>query len=234
MKQPQFVNGEFYHIINRGVEKRKIFIDNEDKLRFINSLLVFNDIQPTPWGLRGFWNQRGPTSLAKEYRPKNPFCEIHAFVLMRNHFHLLIRQLKDKGISEFMRKLGGYVYFFNKKYKRVGPLFQGKFKAVHIKDERQLSCTFSYIHTNPIEFIEKNWKEFKVRDHQSACNFLKEYQWSSYRDYVEKENFPTLITKDFFLDFFNGKMALLNEMEGCIKEKAIQNFIKYTKDMVLE
>ena len=62
-RQVQFVNNEFYHIVNRGVEERKIFLDDEDNLRFINSLLVFNDKEPASWSMRGFWNQRGPTSL---------------------------------------------------------------------------------------------------------------------------------------------------------------------------
>ena len=226
IKRPQLVNNEFYHIVKRGVEEREIFLDDEDRLRFVNSLLVFNDIKPAPWGNRAFWLQREQFSLGVlgDYKPENPLVEVHAFALMKNHFHLLLRQLVYDGITDFMRKLGGYSYYFNKKYERVGPLFQGRFKAVLIKTENQLRNVFVYIHTNPLAIIEFNWKERGLKDSQKALSFLREYRWSSHKDFIGVENFPNLIYKDFF-------SKILGDEKNC--EKEIKSWILYKTDTTL-
>ncbi len=219
-RKTQFAINEFYHIVQRGVEERNIFLDDEDHLRFINSLIVFNDTEPAPWGLRGFWDQRDPSSLrCKQYKRSRPLIEIHAFALMKNHFHLLIRQLTDKGISYFMRKVGGYSYYFNKKYKRIGPLFQGRFKAILIKTDNQLKSTFVYIHTNPVSIIEPGWKNWQVANSKRAAQFLQDYKWSSYRDYLETENIDGLVSKDFFLEIFGDKNSCQKEVESWIRYK---------------
>lgn len=217
----QFANEEFYHLVKKGVEEREIFLDEEDNLRFMNSLLVFNDKEPTPWNMRAFWEQRDPTSLIN-YMPEKPLIEIHAFSLMKNHFHLLVRQIKEKGVVDFMQKLGGYSYYFNKKYKRVGPLFQGRFRAILVETEEQLKNTFAYIHTNPISFIEPGWKENGINNLPEAVQFLKKYKWSSYPDYLGEENFPNIINKNFFLNLFGDE-------DGCKKE--IESWLQYKKEI---
>lgn len=203
-KRTQLVTGEFYHIIQRGVEERKIFLDDLDRLRFINSLIVFNDSNKTPWGMRAFWKQRATGSLI-DYFPKNPFVEIHAFVLMDNHFHLLVKQIVDKGITRFMGKIAGFVYYFNKKYKRVGPLFQGRYKSVLMEDDNQIKTIFSYIHCNPLSVIEPEWKDKGVKNYEKAIEFLDNYNWSSFIDYAVRSNFPNLVKKYFFENLFNNK-----------------------------
>lgn len=221
LRDIQFVVGEFYHIVKRGIEEREIFLDEEDNFRFINSLVVFNDKRPAPWNMRAFWEQRDPSSL-KDYVPKDPLIEIHTFSLMKNHFHLLVRQTKEKGIIDFMRKLGGFSYYFNKKYKRIGPLFQGRFKAVLIKTEEQLKNVFVYVHANPISLIETNWKEKGISNLPHVTRFLEEYRWSSYRDYLGKENFPNVINKNFFVDLLGGE-------NGCKKE--VESWLQYKKEI---
>jgi len=214
----QIVNGEFYHLIKRGIEGREIFLDDEDRLRFLNSLLVFNDKLPTLWEARSFWYQRDPESLAKSgYKPKSPLVEIHSFVFMPDHFHLLVRQLIDDGVKLLMQKLGGYSYYFNKKYQREGTLFQDRYKIIHISTEEQLRNTFVYIHTNPIALIEPEWKNWKVKNFSRAIKFLeREYDWSSYRDYIGESNFPFLTTSNFFLSLFQGREDLKNEINSWI------------------
>lgn len=216
----QIVNGEFYHIVKRGVEEREIFLDDEDRFRFINSLLVFNDKTPVSWQSRAFWNLRDPDSLTQSYRPKIPLMEIHAFVLMPNHFHILARQLTEKGISILMNKLGGYSYYFNKKYKRDGILFQDRYKIIHIEDETQLKNNFIYIHTNPVALTEVEWKNWKVKNPQKAIKFLEEYRWSSYCDYLARENFPLVIEQEFFLKLFGGKEGIQKEVDSWVLFKA--------------
>jgi putative transposase len=138
---------------------------------------------------------------------------------MRNHFHLLIRQLTDKGISDFMGKIGGYAYYFNKKHKRIGPLFQGRFKAILIKTENQLKSTFIYIHTNPVGIVEPEWKNWRVSNPKRAAQFLRNYKWSSYRDYIETGNADSLVCKVFFSEIFRNKDSCQKEVESWIHYK---------------
>ena len=105
-------------------------------------------------------------------RKRKMLVEILAFSLMPNHIHLLIRQLRDGGISKFMQKFGGYVLYYNKKYGRKGHLFQDKFQAVHIQNEEQLKTAFVYIHTNPVAIIYPGWKEKGIKNKQGK-NFSK-------------------------------------------------------------
>lgn len=224
----QFANDEFYHVVKRGIEGRKIFLDDEDRIRFISSLLVFNDEEPAPWNMRAFWHQRDPASLLQQsYKVEHPLVEIHSFALMDNHFHLLIKQVKDHGISNFMNKLGGYSYYFNKKYNRVGPLFQGRFKAILIKTEEQLKNVFVYVNTNPIGLIEPLWKENGIKDFKKSTHFLTDYKWSSYPDYLGKDNFPFLIKKDFFLNLLGGEDSCRGEVESWLKYKVDMSKYQY-------
>lgn len=217
----QIVNHEFYHIVKRGIEEREIFLDEEDYLRFINSLLVFNTKNPTLWDTRLFWYRKSPQNLVKEYSPEDPLIEIHAFCLMPNHFHLLVRQLIEGGIQVFMQKLGGYSQYFNRKYKREGALFPSRYKITHIRGEEQLKNTFVYVHTNPVGLIEPMWKEWRVKDFSKAINFLEnEYRWSSYWDYLGKENFPRLVNREFFIKLFGGGKEIKEEIDSWIKFKS--------------
>jgi len=219
-RKTQLINDEFYHIVKRSVEERKIFLDNEDRFRFVNGLLVFNDKRPTPWDSRAFWHQRDPDSLTKSYRLKHPLVEIHTFTLMPNHFHLLVRQLTDNGIATLMNKIGGYSYYFNKKYGRVGTLFQDRYKVKAIKTDIQLRNTFVYIHNNAIGLIEPRWKEWQVENFQKAVHFLEnKYRWSSYWDYIGKSNFPQVTFRDFFLEVFGGIEKIKQEINSWIQFK---------------
>jgi putative transposase len=225
-RQIQLINNEFYHIIKRGFEEKDIFLDEEDFLRFINSLLVFNDKNHSLWQFRFFWHKKTPKDLTLKYSPQKPLVKIHAFVLMPNHFHLLVQQLIDNGISIFMQKLGGYSQYFNRKYQREGSLFPNRYKVVNIKTEEQLKNTFVYIHTNPIGLIEKSWKEWKVKNLKKAVDFLEnKYRWSSYWDYLKKRNFPKVTDRDFFIKLFGGNEEIKKEVNSWIKFKS-QNFMK--------
>jgi len=219
-RKVELVNGEFYHIVKRGVDKRKIFLDNEDHFRFMESLLVFNDKNPSTWQSRVFWQERGQ-SLLTHYKPKDPLLKICAFALMGNHFHLLVLQLQENGIVSYMRKLGGYAYYFNKKYERTGSLFEGRYKVKLIKTDAQLKNNFVYIHTNPVEVIEPKWKDSQVDNTKKAIQFLEnKYRWSSYWDYLGKQNFPSLTNRDFFLKLFGGKEGIKKEIDSWILFKA--------------
>lgn len=204
MRKIQFADNYFYHIYNRGTEKRKIFLDEKDYPRFIHGLYEFNNDGPVLNAGFRFSQIKNYGNQVSIIRPqKERMVDIISFCLMPNHFHFILKQLKENGIARFMQKLGtSYTMYFNKKYKRNGVLYQGKFKAILIdKDEYFLPLT-NYIHFNPIEIIEPGWKEKGIKNWQKVNEFLLNYRWSSLSDYNGIKNFPSVISKDFLLSYF--------------------------------
>ena len=142
---------------------------------------------------------------------------------MPNHFHLILRQLKENGISKFMQKIGGYSTYFNEKYNRKGHLFN-RFKAVHIKTDEQLRMAFIYVHTNPVSLVQPGWKENGIKDKRKAIKFLREeYRWSSFFDFIGKKNFPSVIMKDFFFNNIGEEKKCSQAVIDWIKSKKISN-----------
>ena len=148
-----FSAGEYYHIYNRGVEKRHIFETNADRKRFLRLLYVCNGSKPVI--------MRDCQGLPLvEIDKGEDLVGMGAYCLMPNHFHLLIRETVDGGISKFMSKLTtAYSMYFNKRYDRKGTLFEKPFRARHIDDDNYLKYLFSYIHLNPVKMIDPAWKE---------------------------------------------------------------------------
>ncbi|MDP3696430.1 MAG: transposase [Candidatus Taylorbacteria bacterium] len=240
MKKPPFVNNEIYHIYNRGVEKRNVFLDNMDHFRFINCLVEFNDINPAlPTNIRYLLRHPSKATahclevqlLNNGDRLRESLIEILAFCLMPNHYHLLIRQLTDGGISKFMQKLGtGYTNYFNLKNERVGSLFQGRFKAVLVEKEEHFRYLPLYIHLNPLDLVAPEWRDGEISNKVKTLGFLENYRWSSYLDYKGTDNFPSVITKDFLLDVFGGTNGLKNYTEDFMKTLELESI----KDVILD
>lgn len=219
----QFVVGEIYHIINRGVEKRKIFTKPQDYSRFILGLEFFNrEVPNNLWELISKAGTVPAFERIKNERENkaSPIVELMAFALMPNHYHLIIREISSGGISLFMRKMGGYSTYFNKQHNRVGPLFQSRYKAISIQTDTQLSNIFTYVHANPVELEEPKWKELKVENERNAINWLESYRWSSYRDYVGNPTFPNVTNRKFFIDLFEGEKGCRQAVYDWIKFKA--------------
>ena len=192
IKHPQFVNGEIYHIVIRGIAGQKTFLEEKDYLRYLFSLYKFNDKKIIFSAFRDTnitW-EAIPSSLVKPEKSRDLLVEILGFCLMPNHIHLLVHQVADNGISLFLQKMGGYSSYFNKKYQRFGGLFQRPFKAIHIETEDQLLIVITYIHLNPIDLIEQNWKIKGISNPQKVMEFLESYLWSSYPHYLGKDYNP--------------------------------------------
>ncbi len=137
------VTGEIYHVFNRGVDKREIFHDKTDYIRFYQSMYLFNTIEP-------ILNYSHACTLVSD-DSKEKLVRVHAYSLLPNHYHLLIEQLSDGGISEFIKRVsGGFTSYFNEKYDRSGVLFQGRFKRVHITTDEQYRYLFAYVNENHI------------------------------------------------------------------------------------
>lgn len=161
-----FVNEQYYHVYNRGSDKRVIFHSRRDYQRFIKTIKYYQLEGPKPKF------SHFPNLVVKELNSSQKIVEIVAYCLMPNHFHLLLRQVRDNGITEFTSKfINSYTRFFNTKYERIGPLFQGMVKAALIESDEQLLHVSRYIHLNPIT-------SHLVKD-------LGKYEWSSYQDYIQ-------------------------------------------------
>ncbi len=178
--RPDFSIDEFYHVYNRGTEKRKTFLSARDYERFVILLYLANSSNPVRIDSR-----RSPLQeLFQTEREKN-LVDIGAYCLMPNHFHILLKEKMEGGISLFMQKvMTAYTMYFNKKYERSGVLFQGVFKAEHIMGDNYLKYVYSYIHLNPVKLINPTWRVDGIKNKLKVKNFLKDYKYSSYQDYI--------------------------------------------------
>lgn len=202
-----FSIGEFYHIYNRGNGKNNIFNGKSDSVRFIFLLFIANSKNPVRVDnlVRKCREQGRPLlSIMKENEREDTLVDIGVYCLMPNHFHLLLHEKTEGGITKFMSKLlTGYSMYFNKKYERTGSLFEGKFKAEHADKDQYLKYLFAYIHLNPIKLIESNWKEIGVTDIDRVKKYLKGYKYSSYADYLGEDREEKLIlNKEAFPEYF--------------------------------
>ncbi len=227
-RKQQFVNNEIFHIVLRAIDNNLLFKNIDDYYRGIFSIYEFNTLYPVEIRKRRevrarikrtSGGQASAGSFVDEVDERDKLVEILTFCFMPNHIHLLVKQLKDGGITKFMSKIGtGYAGYFNRKYKRQGHFFQNKFLSVHIKNDEQLKTVFVYIHTNPISLIEPKWKEIGIKNPEKSIKFVENYKWSSYSDYIDKKNFPSVTEREFLLKIMGGK-------QGC--KDFIENWVRY-------
>jgi len=203
MRNLSFAPEEYFHVYNRGTDKRKIFNDQKDYERFMESLYLFNS--PERIVLKTI-----PKKDRFFYERDDTVVDIGSYCLMPNHFHLLIKSKEENSVSIFMQKLQtAYTMYYNKKYKRSGVLFQGSFKAQHVTRDEYLKYLFSYIHLNPIKIIEPKWKEGGIVNLLKAKDFLNTYKHSSYLDYLTKNRKEIVIlNKKAFPEYFESTKNL--------------------------
>lgn len=174
----QFVENGYYHLYNRGVEKRNIFLDKQDYAVFLYFLKKYLDSRLGS----------DPHSIAKE-------VDLMAFCLMPNHYHLLVKQITITGITKLIRAVcTNYVMYFNKKYERVGTLFQGKYRAVLVSNDEYLLHISRYIHLNPFPGSDP-----------------KTYSYSSYGYYLGRKNSSWVKPKEILEFFRSAKKNGLND-----------------------
>lgn len=200
-----FSVGEYYHIYNRGVDKRIIFNDIDDYNRFILLLYLCNSSDSVDIG--SLFAEGMTFSDILNLDRENSLIAIGSYVLMPNHFHILGKEVVEGGISKFMSKiLTGYSMYFNKKYKRSGSLFEGRFKITHVDKDQYLKYLFVYIHFNPIKLIDPKWKENGIKDLLRAEKYLASYRYSSYLDYIGISRLENeLLDVNSFPEYFCSK-----------------------------
>lgn len=188
--------GEYYHIFNRGAHKQGVFKDKRDWQRFLFGVLY----------LQSSVSFKNISRITKDFSTEDGFpvrdediekilkqrsVELVAFCLMSNHFHLLVREVEEGGISQYMQRVSeGYTKYFNTKYLTSGHVFQGRYKSVHVKDDEQLLYLSAYIHRNPREIPQWKGKE-------------AEYPWSSLQDFVSANRWGGLIMPDIIVGQFD-------------------------------
>lgn len=213
---------EIFHTLNRGVDKRKIFLDNQDYFRFIHDLFEFNNqewVNTTHYA----FSQSNDIECRNIKKPRKLLVDILAFCLMPNHYHLLLTSRVANGVSRFMKKLNmGYAKYFNKKYERSGALFSGRYKSILIKNEAHFLYLPYYIHFNPLDLAAPEWRNQEIKDYKRAVSFLKSYRWSSHLDYLGEKNFPSITKRDFLLNFFGGKNKYELLMQNWLKEAELR------------
>ena len=207
MRNTEFVDDEYYHLVNRGIDKKKIFNQSADYARFLS--LILHCQSPITINNLGYisrdFNQIGRFRVSKEKTNKiinNRYVELTAFCLMPNHFHLLVKQVTENGVSKYMQRIqNAYAKFFNTKLQINGHLFQGPFRAKMIEDNDQLLYLSAYIHKNPTEL--KGWQK------QEA-----EYPWSSLADYLNHNRWPNLLETKIILEQFDDQKEYRDWVEN--------------------
>lgn len=187
MRKQALVLDNYYHIFNRGVEKREIFLDRRDYLRFLESMKEFNSTEPVQsLYLHNELKKRG--ILGVGHLREKKLVEIICYCLNPNHFHFILKQVAENGISEFMKRIGGgYTNYFNCRYKRSGVLFQGKFKSAHIKTNAHLLYLSAYVNKN-----------YNIHGYGDGI-----WEFSSFPDYL-RERRNDLCDKSVILDKFKN------------------------------
>ncbi len=215
---------ELYHVLNRGVERRTIFVDDRDRARFVHDLYEFNDTAPTINNNRLSMIDLGGLSLGasspERADSRTRLVDIHGWCIMGNHYHLLLSERMDGGLSKFLMKLNvGYAKYFNERYTRSGYVFQGRTKRIQIKRDAHFLHILHYIHLNPLDFRHdtSQWRSKEIANSKTALKHLNEYRWSSYLDYCGTPNFPSVLTRDLFggvfKDYPRTLRAFLQDME---------------------
>lgn len=166
MRKQPIITGENYHVYNRGVDKRDIFLEKMDIRRFVESIKEFNQLE----GIGSLANRRKSSQIEPKALSREQLVGIVVYCLNPNHFHFILKQNVDGGIAKFMQKLqGGYTYYFNVKNSRSGSLFQGTFKAQHIGSENYFNKTLGY--------VNKNYQVHDIPQDKKELVFASDYEY---------------------------------------------------------
>lgn len=221
MRKIRITEGEYYHLYNRGVNKQNIFLDRRDYLRFLFGVLCFQFPLPAyhiPRAVTYFIRHSAPNILDKLSTQivAARGVELIAFTLMPNHFHLIVYESREGGISRYMQRLlDAYTKYFNAKYQKSGHLFQGPFQAVHVEDNEQLLYLSAYLHQNPREL--KQWRSREEK-----------YPWSSYQDYLEQNRWGTFLKAGIIQEQFKDA----EEYQKIVQESGVKEFLN--EELILD
>ncbi|OHA16639.1 MAG: hypothetical protein A3G52_03265 [Candidatus Taylorbacteria bacterium RIFCSPLOWO2_12_FULL_43_20] len=213
-----FAVDEFYHLYNRGVDKRVVFDNDSDYRRFLILLYLCNRSRPFQIDRLPEWRGSASSEFIEVVfnEPSDrKIVAIGSYCLMPNHFHILVREIKEGGISEFMHRLStAYTMYFNTSRERTGSLFQGRFKAEHVNNDRHLKYLYSYINLNPVKLIQTDWKEKGIKNLKRVREHLNSFPYSSYFDYTGKSRkLSQILSTTAFPLYFRNQSDFIAEVE---------------------
>ena len=214
MRLVSLASGEFFHIYNRGTDKREIFFDNADYHRFLEALYLCNSEKQI-----NVRNVRKTHNSVFDFERNTLLVAIGAYCLMPNHFHILATPLVEGGLTKFMGKLGtSFSMYFNKRYDRNGALFQGKFKAEHADSDEYLKYLYAYIHLNPVKLIDPTWKTLGIKDSEKAYGYASTYKYSSLPDYLGQDREEKkILNPELFPGYFQTEASHKAELLDWLK-----------------
>jgi len=220
---------DIYHVLSRGVDKRKIFLNKQDYFRFVHNLFVLNnqDVVYTT-----HYNKTVDLRCPQiQKKPRKLLVNIHVFCLMPNHYHLLLSPRIEDGIPRFMKKINmAYAKYFNQKYNRKGTLFESRYKSIEVINESHFYYLPYYIHFNPLDLKFSEWRKGELKDYKEATKLLENYYWSSHLDYMGKKNFPSVTNRKFLLEVFNGEEGYKKSIDQRLKDLELEDL----KELILE
>lgn len=221
LRKVPLISGQIYHVFNRSLDKRPIFTNTHYSRRALETLSFYQyDSLPVKLSYFIKWSQFRKNQLLRELiTPNNNLVSILCFCLMPNHFHLLLRQEKDQGISKFVGQFqNSFSKYYNTREERGGHVFSGQFKAVRIETDDQLIHVARYIHLNP-------YTSFVIKD----INSLVKYPWSSFGQYISKTG--GLCNPEIILSHFKNR----GEYQKHIFDQAVyQRELGEIKHLILE
>jgi len=203
MRDPELHTTGYYHVFNRGTDKRSIFEKQIDYLEFYEGLYLYSDKNyQNPEGR--FMIRASELAGSEVYQmDRDPLVKILSFNLVGNHYHLFLQQLQDGGISKFIHRLQKtYSLNFNNRNDRKGTLFESSFKARHIDNDAYFLHISRYIHLNALDLQFPEWREGWIKDWKSAEKVLNSHRWSSHHTYLEKPQSLPLIDESFIKSQF--------------------------------
>lgn len=232
MRKEPFAVNSFVHIYNRGNRKQPIVKDAKDRWHFLEMLYYFNNEASLPNTFREIRelsksHSKAPFSWLPSWPPRKPIVKILTFALMDNHFHLLLKEIQDEGISLFMRKLGtGMANYFNVRYQETGRLFQGSYKAKAVDEEVYLQYMSVYIQVkNPFELYPGGIKA-AIKNFDKALEFAGDYPYCSLGDYIGRRNSP-ILDKDLLCELFPTPKRYKEFARECMFGMNFDNMISH-------
>jgi len=222
-KEPFFV-GDLVHVYNRGNRKQEIVRDEQDRKRFLQMLFYFNDEYSDPNLWNNLWKSdfhnsgEGLLKRLDHWPERDPLVEIIAFTLMDNHYHLVLKEIKEGGVTKFMRKLGtGMTNRFNTRYKEVGRLFQGAYKARRIDKDGYLQYLTVYIHIKNVFELFPGGFENALNNFDEAFEFAIQHPYSSLGGYFSDDHISaSIIEKEMMEDIIKNEEEFREFARNCI------------------
>lgn len=207
MRKIKFQKGGYYHVYNRGVDNRNVFVSQEDYDRFEAYLYLLNDTE-NPRAANFFLGKRNE-SIFKSARA-DQFVGIGAYSMLPTHFHMVLTPLIDGGLSRFMQKLTtAYTMYFNDKYQRSGSLFEGTYKARVSTSDNHLKYLLALTHLAPAQLFNKHWYEASILELERISGSIMDYRYSSAAEYINDkhvitapEHFPRYFARAKDIDLY--------------------------------